>query len=321
MRALITGISGQDGAYLAQFLIAKGYDVHGVVRSHAPNRANLETFKIASLITYHLGDVASASDMERIISMGFDEVYNLAAQSFVGSSWDQPHTTTLTNALGPLNILEAIRRHAPRTRFYQASTSEMFGNLPPPQHELSVMIPRSPYGAAKLYGHAITRNYRESYGIHASCGILFNHESPLRGPQFVTRKITRGIARLVKEGGSPIALGNLAARRDWGFAGDYVRAMWLMLQQEKPDDYVVATGESHSVEEFLQAAADVVTGLGVPFDWRSHIIIDPRFYRPAEVDYLMGDTTKIAGLGWEPEVDFKTLVKKMMLWDLQGKLT
>jgi GDPmannose 4,6-dehydratase len=319
MRALITGITGQDGAYLANFLHSRGYQVHGVVRSHAPNLQNINFFNLAGAITWHLGDVGSPEDMSRVIAMGFDEVYNLAAQSFVGSSWDQPHTTAQTNAMGPLNILEAIRRHAPRTRFYQASTSEMFGNAPAPQNEESSMIPRSPYGAAKLFGHAITRNYRESFGIHASSGILFNHESPLRGPQFVTRKITMGIARVVREGGPPIVLGNLAARRDWGFAGDYVRAMWLMLQQPRGDDYVVATGESHSIEEFLDAAwGEASREVGIPMDWRGHIMVDPRLHRPAEVHHLLGDCTKIRQLGWEPEVTFSQLVRKMMLWDLKG---
>lgn len=315
MRALITGITGQDGAYLAHFLRGKNYEIHGVIRSHSPNLQNLNFFNLPGVITFHQGDVSSPEDMKRIISMQFDEVYNLAAQSFVGTSWDQPHTTTHTNALGPLNILEAIRHHAPKTRFYQASTSEMFGNTPPPLHENSVMIPRSPYGVAKLYGHSITRNYRESFGIHASSGILFNHESPLRGPQFVTRKITMGIARQVRDGGPPLMLGNLAARRDWGFAGDYVRAMWLMLQQPRPDDYVVATGQAHSVEDFLVAASRAA---GVR-DWQDLVVVDPRFMRPAEVDCLIGDATKIGRLGWEPEVGFEELVRKMVMWDLKGE--
>ena len=220
MRALITGITGQDGPYLANFLLSKGYEIHGVVRSHSPALANLDFFRLRERITFHQGDVSSGPDMMRIVEQGFDEIYNLAAQSFVGSSWDQATSTTHVNALGPLHLLEAIRRASPRTKFYQASTSEMFGNSPAPQDEDTPMMPRSPYGVAKLYGHHITRNYRESHGLFACSGILFNHESPLRGPQFVTRKITLGVSDILEGRSKTLALGNLDARRDWGFAGD-----------------------------------------------------------------------------------------------------
>ena len=314
MRALITGIGGQDGSYLASFLLGRGYDVHGVVRSHIPNLTNLDFFRIRPQITLHVGDVTSAGDMRRVVEMGFDEVYNLAAQSFVGSSWDTAASTTHVNALGPLNILEAIRQVSPRTKFYQASTSEMFGNSPAPQDENTPFMPRSPYGVAKLYGHHITKNYRESHGIFACSGILFNHESPLRGPQFVTRKITLGIHEILAGRSKQLALGNLEAKRDWGFAGDYVRAMWMMLQAPQPDDYVVATGESHSIGDFLFHAFDRV-GLR----WEDYVVRDPRFYRPAEVNWLEGNPAKIATLGWEPEVSFKQLVAKMVDWDCYGR--
>ena len=314
MRALITGIGGQDGSYLASFLLGRGYDVHGVVRSHIPNLTNLDFFRIRPQITLHVGDVTSAGDMRRVVEMGFDEVYNLAAQSFVGSSWDTATSTTHVNALGPLNILEAIRQVSPRTKFYQASTSEMFGNSPAPQDENTPFMPRSPYGVAKLYGHHITKNYRESHGIFACSGILFNHESPLRGPQFVTRKITLGIHEILAGRSKQLALGNLEAKRDWGFAGDYVRAMWMMLQAREPDDYVVATGESHSIGDFLFHAFDRV-GLR----WEDYVVRDPRFYRPAEVNWLEGNPRKIATLGWEPQVSFRQLVAKMVDWDCYGR--
>lgn len=314
MRALITGIGGQDGSYLASFLLGRGYDVHGVVRSHIPNLTNLDFFHIRPQITLHVGDVTSAEDMRRIVEMGFDEVYNLAAQSFVGSSWDTAASTTHVNALGPLHILEAIRQVSPRTKFYQASTSEMFGNSPAPQDEDTPFMPRSPYGVAKLYGHHITKNYRESHGIFACSGILFNHESPLRGPQFVTRKITLGLHEILAGRSKQLALGNLEAKRDWGFAGDYVRAMWMMLQAREPDDYVVATGESHSIADFLFHAFDRV-GLR----WEEYVVRDPKFYRPAEVNWLEGNPRKIATLGWEPQVSFRQLVAKMVDWDCYGR--
>jgi GDPmannose 4,6-dehydratase len=314
MRALITGIGGQDGSYLASFLLGRGYEVHGVVRSHIPNLTNLDFFHLRPHISLHVGDVTSPEDMRRIIEMGFDEVYNLAAQSFVGSSWDTAASTTHVNALGPLHLLEAIRQVSPRTKFYQASTSEMFGNSLPPQDEGTPFMPRSPYGVAKLYGHHITRNYRESHGIFACSGILFNHESPLRGPQFVTRKITLGLAEILAGRAKHIALGNLEAKRDWGFAGDYVRAMWMMMQAREPDDYVVATGEAHTIGDFLFHAFDRV-GLR----WEDYVVRDPKFYRPAEVNWLEGAPAKIATLGWEPQVTFRQLVAKMVDWDCYGR--
>ena len=314
MRALITGIGGQDGSYLASYLLSRGYEVHGVVRSHIPNLTNLDFFNIRPQITLHVGDVTSPGDMRRVVEMGFDEIYNLAAQSFVGSSWNTAASTTQVNALGPLHLLEAIRQVSPRTKFYQASTSEMFGNSPPPQDEDTPFMPRSPYGVAKLYGHHITKNYRESHGIFACSGILFNHESPLRGPQFVTRKITLGIQEILGGRAKHIALGNLESRRDWGFAGDYVRAMWIMLQAPQPDDYVVATGESHTIGDFLFHAFDRV-GLR----WEDFVVRDPKFYRPAEVNWLEGTPRKIATLGWEPQVTFKQLVARMVDWDCYGR--
>ena len=314
MRALITGIGGQDGSYLASYLLSRGYEVHGVVRSHIPNLTNLDFFNIRPQITLHVGDVTSPGDMRRVVEMGFDEIYNLAAQSFVGSSWNTAASTTHVNALGPLHLLEAIRQVSPRTKFYQASTSEMFGNSPPPQDEDTPFMPRSPYGVAKLYGHHITKNYRESHGIFACSGILFNHESPLRGPQFVTRKITLGIQEILGGRAKHIALGNLESRRDWGFAGDYVRAMWMMLQAPQPDDYVVATGESHTIGDFLFHAFDRV-GLR----WEDFVVRDPKFYRPAEVNWLEGTPRKIATLGWEPQVTFKQLVARMVDWDCYGR--
>lgn len=313
MRALITGITGQDGAYLANFLLSRHYDVHGLIRSHSPNFKNLNFFGLCPKITFHQGDLTSPSDLQRIIAMGFDEVYNLGAQSFVGSSWQNPGATSQVNALGPLHLLEAIRQH-PRTKFYQASTSELFGNSAAPQNENTPMVPRSPYGVAKLYAHHITKNYRESHGLFACSGILFNHESPLRGPQFVTRKISRGIADIVAGRADHITLGNLEARRDWGFAGDYVRAMWLMLQQKEPQDYVVATGETHTIQDFLEEAFGMV-GLR----WQNHVRFDEKLLRPAEVNWLEGDPTKIRGLGWEAEVGFRELVGKMVSWDVWGR--
>jgi len=313
MRALITGIGGQDGSYLSNFLHSRGYEVHGVVRSHSPNLKNLDFFNLRPHITLHQGDLTSPGDMQRIVEMGFDEIYNLGAQSFVGSSWDTATSTTHVNALGPLHILEAVRRVSPRTKFYQASTSEMFGNSPAPQNEDTPLQPRSPYGVAKLFGHHITKCYRESYGLFACSGILFNHESPLRGPQFVTRKITMGIADILAGRSQKLVLGNLDALRDWGFAGDYVRAMWMMLQAPQPQDYVVATGETRSVRDFLFHAFDRV-GLR----WEDYVVVDPKFYRPAEVNCLLGDPTKIEGLGWEPDINFRQLAYKMVDWDCHG---
>lgn len=313
MRALITGITGQDGSYLAKFLHGKGYEVHGVVRSHCPSLSNLHHFGLVPHITLHYGDVSEGPDMLRIIEGGYDEIYNLAAQSFVGSSWDNATSTTHINALGPLNILEAVRRATPRTKFYQASTSEMFGNSPAPQSEATLLMPRSPYGVAKLYGHHITRNYRESHNLFACSGILFNHESPLRGSQFVTRKITRGIAAILDGTAKTLELGNLEAKRDWGFAGDYVEAMWLMLQQPQPADYVVATGKTHTIQDFLFYAFDRV---GLRYE--DYVVRNPKLYRPAEVNWLEGDPTKIRGLGWEPKCNLRGLVNMMVDWDCYG---
>lgn len=313
MRTLITGIGGQDGSYLANFLHSRGHEVHGLARSHSPNLKNLDFFNLRPHITIHQGCLTSQGDMQRLVEMGFDEIYNLGAQSFVGSSWDTAVSTTHVNALGPLHLLEAVRRVSPRTKFYQASTSEMFGNSPAPQNEDTPLQPRSPYGVAKLFGHHITKCYRESYGLFACSGILFNHESPLRGPQFVTRKITLGIADILAGRSQKLVLGNLDALRDWGFAGDYVRAMWMMLQAPQPQDYVVATGEAHSVRDFLFHAFDRV-GLR----WENYVVVDPQFYRPAEVNYLLGDPTKIGGLGWEPDINFRQLVHKMVDWDCHG---
>ena len=313
-RALISGITGQDGAYLAGFLLEKGYEVHGMVR-----RASTESFeRIAHLrdrITLHQADLL---DQLSIINLMREvrptEVYNLAAQSFVPTSWLQPLLTGEFTALGVTRMLEAVRLVDPKIHFYQASSSEMFGNVPEePQNELTPLYPRSPYGVAKVYGHFITVNYRESYDIFACSGILFNHESPLRGREFVTRKVTDGVARIKLGLQDKLYLGNLDAMRDWGFAGDYVRAMWLMLQQEGPDDYVVATGEKHSVRELVEVAFSHV-GL----DWQDHVEVDPAFFRPAEVNTLRGDATKARSvLGWEPEVSFARLIRMMVDADFE----
>jgi GDPmannose 4,6-dehydratase len=313
-RALITGITGQDGAYLAEFLLGKGYEVHGMVR-----RASTENFeRIAHLrerITLHQADLLDQLSLVILMrEVRPQEVYNLAAQSFVPTSWLQPLLTGEYTALGVTRMLEAVRLVDPAIRFYQASSSEMFGKVQQePQNEQTPFWPRSPYGVAKVYGHFITVNYRESYGIPACSGILFNHESPLRGKEFVTRKITDAVAR-IKEGlQEKLHLGNLDAKRDWGFAGDYVRAMWMMLQQDEPGDYVVATGVQHSVREFCELAFDHV-GLR----WEDHVEVDPRLLRPAEVYTLRGDATKARTvLGWEPTVEFGGLVGMMVDADLE----
>jgi GDPmannose 4,6-dehydratase len=312
--ALITGITGQDGSYLAEFLLEKGYNVCGLTR----RSSTTVTDRIAhilpkiKLISADLLDQSSL--MDAIAEAKPDEVYNLAAQSFVQTSWSQPVLTAEFTAVGVTKMLEAVRRGAPKARFYQASSSEMFGKVQAvPQIESTPFYPRSPYGVAKLYGHWITINYRESFNMHASSGILFNHESPRRGIEFVTRKITYHVA-LIKHGVEhELRLGNLDARRDWGFAGDYVRAMWLMMQQEQPDDYVIATNETHSVREFVELAfarADL--------DYKKYVKIDERFYRPAEVDLLIGDPAKARKtLKWEPQVSFKSLVDMMVDSDLR----
>lgn len=312
-KALITGITGQDGSYLAEFLLSKGYEVSGLVRrSSTQNLQRIE--HLLDRIELISGDMLDFGSLTRAIeATDPDEVYNLAAQSFVQDSWQQPIFTGECTALGVTRILEAIRTVNPKIKFYQASSSEMFGKVQEiPQTEKTPFYPRSPYGVAKLYGHWITVNYRESHGIFACSGILFNHESPRRGLEFVTRKITNGVARIKLGLQDKLSLGNLDAKRDWGFAGDYVRAMWLMLQQNEPGDYVVASGEAHSVREFVEIAFDYV-GL----DWKKYVITDPKFFRPAEVDFLMGDSTKARrDLGWRPEVTFDGLVRMMVDADL-----
>ena len=312
-RALITGITGQDGSYLAGFLLEKGYEVYGIVR-----RSSTLNFERISHIQekIHLisADLMDQNSLIRALREAEpDEVYNLAAQSFVPTSWEQPVFTGEVTALGVTRLLEAIRLVNPKIRFYQASSSEMFGKAQEvPQKETTPFYPRSPYGVAKLYGHWITVNYRESYGLFACSGILFNHESPRRGLEFVTRKITDGVARIKLGLSNELRLGNLEARRDWGFAGDYVRAMWLMLQQPEPDDYIVASGTTHSVKEFVEMAFSYV-GL----DWRKYVVVDQKLIRPAEVDLLQGDATKARQrLGWEPLVSFEELVKMMVDADL-----
>jgi len=313
-RALITGITGQDGAYLAAFLLEKGYEVHGMVR-----RASTENFeRIASLrdrVILHQADLLDQLSIITLIQeVRPHEVYNLAAQSFVPTSWLQPLLTGEFTALGVTRILEAIRLVDSSIRFYQASSSEMFGKVrQEPQNEETPFWPRSPYGVAKVYGHWITVNYRESYGIFACSGILFNHESPLRGKEFVTRKVTDGVARIKLGLQDKLVLGNLDAMRDWGYAGDYVRAMWLMLQQDQPDDYVIATGQKHSVRELLDLAFGYVD-----LDWHDYVVSDPKLFRPAEVNTLRGDASKARRvLGWEPTVSFPELIRMMVDADLQ----
>ena len=308
-RALITGISGQDGSYLAELLLDKGYEVTGIVRrSSAPNLWRIE--HLLDRIELRPGDLLDQLSLMKVIAeVRPHELYNLAAMSFVPASWDQPMLTGEFNAQGVTRVLEAIRQVDPEIRLYQASSSEMYGKVREvPQTELTPFYPRSPYGVSKVFAHYITVNYRESYNLFAASGILFNHESPRRGLEFVTRKVTDGVARIKLGLSDSLALGNLEAQRDWGFAGDYVRAMWLMLQQNEPDDYVIATGESHSVRELVEVAFDRV-GL----DWKKHVRLDPKFLRPAEVDHLIGDASKgRAALGWRPEVDFAGLVRMMV---------
>jgi GDPmannose 4,6-dehydratase len=312
--ALITGVTGQDGSYLADLLLEKGYRVIGMVRR--TSTINFDRIKhIQDRIEIVQGDLLDQMSLIFLLQeYRPSEVYNLAAQSFVPTSFTQPVLTGEFTALGVTRMLEAIRIVDPAIRFYQASSSEMFGKVVEvPQRETTPFYPRSPYGVAKVYGHWITINYRESYNLHASSGILFNHESPRRGLEFVTHKITYGVARIKLGLAHELHLGNLEARRDWGFAGDYVRAMWLMLQQGTPDDYVVATGETHSVQEFVEEAFGYAD-----LDWRKYVKQDPRFYRPAEVDLLVGDPTKAARkLGWEPSVDFRQLVRIMVDADIK----
>ncbi len=317
-KALITGILGQDGPYLAKLLLEKGYKVYGLVRRYSnPSFENLEYLNIVDKIDYVDGDMTDESSLYNIIkTIRPEEVYNLAAQSFVGASWDQAKLTTEINALGVLYLLNAIKYFSPATKFYQASTSEMFGlaNHRGYQDENTPFHPRSPYGVSKVYAYWMTINFRESYGIFACNGILFNHESPIRGKEFVTRKITDGVAQIKLGLKNELRLGNLDAKRDWGFAGDYVEAMYLMLQQEKPDDFVVGTGENHSVREFVEAAFAVV---GIK-DWQKYVKSDPRFKRPAEVYELRARAEKAKKvLGWKPKVSFAELVKMMVEADLK----
>jgi GDPmannose 4,6-dehydratase len=313
-KALITGITGQDGSYLAEFLLEKGYDVIGMVRrTSTVNFSRIQ--HIQDKVTLVSGDLLDQMSLVEILRQHQpQEVYNLAAQSFVPTSWGQPVFTGEVTALGVTRLLDAIRAVDREVRFYQASSSEMFGKVREvPQKETTPFYPRSPYGVAKVYGHWITVNYRESYDLFACSGILFNHESPRRGLEFVTRKVTRGAARIRLGLADDLRLGNLDARRDWGFAGDYVRAMWLMLQQDQADDYVVCTGQTHSVRELCQAAFG-----HVKLNWEDHVIVDQRFVRPAEVDLLVGDAAKAREvLGWEPAVSFEDLIAMMVDADLK----
>jgi GDPmannose 4,6-dehydratase len=314
MKALITGITGQDGSYLAEFLLSKGYDVYGMVR-----RASTETFErvahVKDRLTLVQADLLDELSLIRVMEeIRPDEIYNLAAMSFVPTSWIQPILTGEFTAIGVVRILEAMRRVCPKARFYQASSSEMFGKVREvPQNELTPFYPRSPYGVSKAFGHYITVNYRESYDLFAVSGILFNHESPRRGKEFVTRKVTDGVARIKLGLQSELRMGNLDAERDWGFAGDYVVAMWKMLQQDSPRDYVVATGVAHSVRDLVRIAFEHV-GL----DWQKHVVTDPRYIRPVDVDHLLGDSRRAREeLPWAPEVDFRALVKMMVDADME----
>ncbi len=318
--ALITGITGQDGSYLAELLVGKGYEVHGMIR----RASSFNTDRIDHLyddphvpsprVRLHYGDLTDGSQLARLIrTIEPDEIYNLAAQSHVGVSFQQPEYTGNVDGLGVIRLLEAVRDSGIDTRLYQAGTSEMFGDAPPPQSEASPFQPRSPYAAAKAYAFWVVRNYREAYGMYAVTGILFNHESPRRGPTFVTRKITRALARIVAGTQDKLYLGNLDAKRDWGHARDHVRAMWMVLQQDKPEDYVIGTGESRSVREFLDAAFGMVD-----LPWEGFVEIDPTYYRPTEVEHLEADASLARSqFGWEPEVGFDQLVAEMVEADLQ----
>ena len=320
-KALITGITGQDGSYLAELLLSKGYEVHGIVRrSSSFNRGRIDPIYSdpqlqSTKLFLHYGDLSEGSSLVRLLDkLGPEEIYNLAAQSHVRVSFDNPEYSTDVNATGTVRLLEAIRESGIKPRFYQASSSEMFGKVREvPQNELTPFYPRSPYAASKVYAYWITVNYREAYNLHATNGILFNHESPRRGESFVTRKITRAVAHIQAGLQDKLYLGNLDAKRDWGYAKEYVEAMWLMLQQEKPDDYVVATGETHSVREFLEEAFGHV-GL----DWKTHVAMDERYLRPSEVDLLLGDASKAKRqLGWAPKTKFCDLVKLMVDGDIK----
>jgi GDPmannose 4,6-dehydratase len=319
-KALITGITGQDGSYLAELLLNKGYTVHGLIR----RASTFNTDRIDHLyrdfhdpqarIYLHYGDLSVSGQLTDLLhDIKPDEVYHLGAQSHVRVSFDMPEYTGDITGLGTLRLLEAIRKTEIKTRFYQASSSEMFGAAPPPQHELTSFQPQSPYAAAKVYAYYIVRNYRDAYNLFACNGILFNHESPRRGETFVTRKVTRAAARIKLGLQDKLFLGNLDAKRDWGFAGDYVEAMWLMLQQEKPDDFVIATGETHSVREFVEKVFQRLS-----LDYQKHVVIDSKYFRPTEVDVLLGDSTKAKKrLGWNPKVDFDQLIDMMIAADME----
>ncbi|EMO01445.1 GDP-mannose 4,6-dehydratase [Leptospira interrogans] len=333
-KALITGITGQDGSYLTEFLLQKGYQVHGIVRrSSMFNRARIEHLRGNSNLILHYGDLTDSSNLNRILEkVSPDEIYNLAAQSHVGVSFEVPEYTAEADAVGTLRILDAIKQIGVKSRFYQASTSELYGKVQAiPQTETTPFYPRSPYAVAKLYAYWAVVNYREAFGIHASNGILFNHESPRRGEGFVTRKITLGVANLLAKKGGPIQLGNMDAKRDWGYAPDYVEMMWMMLQQPEADDYVVATNETHTVREFVERSFGFV---GIQVRWEGNgdsekgfdaksgqllVEVNPKFYRPTEVDILIGDPAKAKKkLGWEPKVKFEELVKIMTKADCES---
>ena len=314
-KALITGISGQDGSYLAELLLAKGYEVHGLIRRTALYPDSLKNIEhIQDAVKLQHGDLATDNHLSALVAeVQPDEVYNLASQSDVRISFDIPEYTGDITGLGVVRLLEAIRKFSPKSKFYQASSSEMFGNSSPPQNEDSPMHPQSPYGAAKLYGYNVTRIYRDSYNLFCCNGILFNHESERRGKNFVTRKITGALAQILAEKQKKLYLGNLDAKRDWGYAPDYSEAMWLMMQQDKPDDFVIGTGEAHSVREFLEVAFSYVD-----LEWQQYVEINPRFYRPSEVNYLLADASKAKRiLGWQPKTSFNELVKRMVDFDLR----
>lgn len=316
-KTLVTGISGQDGSYLAELLLSKGYEVHGLIRRTALYPESLKNIgHIQDRLKLHYGDLATENHLSALIDeLQPDEVYNLASQSDVRISFDIPEYTGEITGLGVLRLLEAIRKFSPKSKFYQASSSEMFGNSPPPQNEDAPMHPRSPYGAAKLYGYSITRVYRDSYGLFCCNGILFNHESERRGKNFVTRKITESLPRILSGEQGKLYLGNLDAKRDWGYAPDYCEAMWLMMQQDKPHDFVIGTGKAHSVRDFLGASFGYV-GL----KWQDYVEIDPQFYRPSEVNYLLADASKARlFLDWEPRTSFNELVQRMVDFELQSQ--
>jgi GDPmannose 4,6-dehydratase len=320
-KALVTGITGQDGSYLAELLLSKGYEVHGLVRRSSSfntrriDHLYVDPHDVGARLFLHFGDLSDSGQLTHLIyNLQPEEIYHMAAQSHVRVSFDMPEYTGDVTGLGVTRLLEAIRHSGIKTRFYQASSSELFGDSPPPQNEDTPLRPRSPYAAAKLYGYWMVRNYREAYGLFAANGILFNHESPRRGETFVTRKITRAVARIKFGLQKKLYLGNLEAKRDWGYAPDYVEAMWLMLQHDAPEDFVIATGEAHSVREFLEEAF-----AHVDLDWREYVEIDPWYFRPTEVDFLLGDPGKAHRvLGWQPRVSFQELVRLMVDADLQA---